>query len=439
MLVVFSKFRLDDLGSLSQFKPMKLAIDLRFYQPEPYGLAIHIRDLFTELVPLLLDNDQFSQVVLIFDKKLERQDLSQFLSWWEIVQHYPKFQIYFSRAKYYSLEEQTGFLLDLNQLKCDLVYFFTFNYPILYRRPFVYQVLDLSIPKTRPRWNLRVQAMLLCLRAGLANAKHIIFLGKNTLADAERFSKYQFSQPNQVNYRPNSVVYNGLNPRYLTQTSADFSKAQLTGLPFDPEQALKLNTLLSSKKISKPYFLFVSVWRKYKNIERLVEAFAKFQAKYKNAYQLVLGGRFDPKYPEIQKFVTTHPQFTSGNIIVLGEISDDSELILLQDGAFGFVAPSLSEGFGLWMVEATSRGTPVVCSDIPIFHEILQDDGACFFDPKEVSSIAKTLEFFVQTDSNQIEAMVKRAITYTKPFRWSNIAKQINHILTEALHDQKTK
>lgn len=48
--------------------------------------------------------------------------------------------------------------------------------------------------------------------------------------------------------------------------------------------------------------------------------------------------------------------------------------------ARGVLMPSFGEGYGLPLVEALSLGTPVIASDIPIFHEVTQEK-AIFLDP----------------------------------------------------------
>ena len=41
--------------------------------------------------------------------------------------------------------------------------------------------------------------------------------------------------------------------------------------------------------------------------------------------------------------------------------------------AVAVLMPSFAEGYGIPVVEALSLGTPVICSDIPVFREISQD------------------------------------------------------------------
>ncbi|HTR12062.1 MAG TPA: glycosyltransferase, partial [Roseiarcus sp.] len=49
-----------------------------------------------------------------------------------------------------------------------------------------------------------------------------------------------------------------------------------------------------------------------------------------------------------------------------------ADLVELLCGARALLMPSFDEGYGLPLVEALSLGTPVVVSDIPVFHEVTQ-------------------------------------------------------------------
>jgi glycosyltransferase involved in cell wall biosynthesis len=56
------------------------------------------------------------------------------------------------------------------------------------------------------------------------------------------------------------------------------------------------------------------------------------------------------------------------------------DLVDLIRGARAVLMPSFDEGYGLPLVEALSLGTPVVASDIAVFHEVTQER-ATFLSP----------------------------------------------------------
>ena len=49
----------------------------------------------------------------------------------------------------------------------------------------------------------------------------------------------------------------------------------------------------------------------------------------------------------------------------------DGEIAHVMEGAAALLFPSLAEGYGLPAIEARARGCPVICSDLPVFREVL--------------------------------------------------------------------
>jgi glycosyltransferase involved in cell wall biosynthesis len=56
------------------------------------------------------------------------------------------------------------------------------------------------------------------------------------------------------------------------------------------------------------------------------------------------------------------------------------------------VVPSRSEGFCLSLVEAVQQMAPVVCSDIPVFRELFNEEEVTFFDLDNTDSLATALQ-----------------------------------------------
>lgn len=70
---------------------------------------------------------------------------------------------------------------------------------------------------------------------------------------------------------------------------------------------------------------------------------------------------------------------------------DDGAVASLLRGSQALLFPSLAEGFGLPAIEALMLGCPVICSDLPVFREILGDK-AVYADPSDRYSWLRGLE-----------------------------------------------
>ncbi len=172
-----------------------------------------------------------------------------------------------------------------------------------------------------------------------------------------------------------------------------------------------------SKKyeIKNPYFIYVGNDRPHKNIEGLVKTFISFKKKYKNGANLILCG-----VPKDNNYIKKR---NKSYIKALGYVSESEKFSLLEN-AIAFVTLSFDEGFGLPILEATSAGCPVICSDIPVFREIIGDNGAIFVDPYRVRPVAKRLNL-LYSDNTKRDDLVIEAKRNLERFSWTKTAKKI--------------
>jgi alpha-1,2-rhamnosyltransferase len=79
--------------------------------------------------------------------------------------------------------------------------------------------------------------------------------------------------------------------------------------------------------------------------------------------------------------------------IIIKDRQTLSELSVLYKNASALIHPSVSEGFGLPIVEAMYFGIPIIASHIPVFQELLGISHYSF-DPFEESSIVHAIHTF---------------------------------------------
>lgn len=68
-----------------------------------------------------------------------------------------------------------------------------------------------------------------------------------------------------------------------------------------------------------------------------------------------------------------------------------------------FLFPSRWEGFGLALLEAASAGIPSIASDLPVFHEFLSQDDACFVPTGDVPALAHAIQDMLRDPFPHIE------------------------------------
>ncbi|MGN6272889.1 MAG: glycosyltransferase family 4 protein [Protaetiibacter sp.] len=98
----------------------------------------------------------------------------------------------------------------------------------------------------------------------------------------------------------------------------------------------------------------------------------------------------------------------------------------LLDGALALITMSFDEGFGLPLVEAMVRGTPIVVSDIPIFREI-GGTAAVYADPHDVQAVARAIRELDDADVWTARSAASRE--QAARFDWARSARALLEVL----------
>lgn len=191
---------------------------------------------------------------------------------------------------------------------------------------------------------------------------------------------------------------------------------------------VKDTSSLSVKK--EGFILFVGSHYKRKNILGLLRAYLILRQQKNISHKLLLAGK--EVSSESRDYVVKHG--LSNHVLFLSHVTDE-ELDRLYRQAQVFVFPSFEEGFGMPILEALSRGTSVVASDIPVFHEILADAGF-YADPHSPEDIARAI-WDVLTKIDLVTEKSKIAPSIVKEFTWAKAALQTWDVYTS--YPTKTK
>jgi glycosyltransferase involved in cell wall biosynthesis len=182
--------------------------------------------------------------------------------------------------------------------------------------------------------------------------------------------------------------------------------------------------------IAGEYVLFVGGIEPRKNLERLVRAFAKSDARH---LSLVLAGgpvRWFPEATErLDAAIELLPEGVRGRIVRTGYVSERDKLALLS-GATVLAYPSLYEGFGFPVLEAFAAGVPVLTSNVSSLPEVA-GEAAVLVDPADVDAIAAALSEMV-ADEDLRAVLSAAGVARASRFTWEATARGTANVLREA-------
>ncbi len=289
--------------------------------------------------------------------------------------------------------------------KINLFHATDHHIPKLKGIPVLATIMD-AIPLSNPEWgNQQLRQFKNALwKKSVEWADHVV-----TISD---YSKQEIMTHFQVPEDKISVVYLGVDPKY--------------GQRLD---AVRLKTCLNKHNLQRPFFLCVGTLQPRKNIGRVLEAFKQLPANIQSEFDLVIVGRngwgVEGLVNELQN------QGPASHVKWLGAVSEEDKLCLLQ-AATSLVFPSLSEGFGLPLLEAFAAGTPVISSNTTSLAEIA-GGSALSIDPEQTESVSHAMQTLAESTQLQSELVVlgrQRAAAFT----WQTCADQ-----TAAIYKQMAR
>lgn len=178
----------------------------------------------------------------------------------------------------------------------------------------------------------------------------------------------------------------------------------------------------ASLDLESPYLLYAGNFRRHKNIERLLEAFAS--SRVSREMFLAFTGTEDKQV--MQWADRCH---VGHRVKFLGEM-DEMALAAAYRGARAVLQISLEEGFGLPVIEAMACGAPVVCSATTALGEVA-GDAAMLVDPLDIGAIALAMEH-VCCDEGLQSNLRMLGLRRAADFSWDDVASRTFEALKQA-------
>lgn len=340
---------------------MKIGIDARLITQT--GVGIYTRNLLEHLARV--SPKDWELVVFVRTSDRSRIDLPQ------------RYHLVHADYRWHTISEQIGFLNLLNAQNLDLMHFTYFSYPLLYRKPFVSTIHDLTP---------------VLFKTGKASTK----------SPVEYYPKY-FAMKHVIstgvrNSRSVIVPSRAVRDQIIAHYHVAGEKIFVTPEGIDARLTTAKENRALGGRYDWRYLLYVGNFYPHKNIHRLLDAFAQLDTEYR----LILAGPNDYFAQSVRSYVKTSDL---GERVIMHPDPTIEDLVFLYKHARALVHPSLSEGYGLTPIESLYFGTPVIASDIPVFRETM-GSGFTPFDPTSVEQIRTVLQHVVTSPKKSAQSVV---------------------------------
>lgn len=193
--------------------------------------------------------------------------------------------------------------------------------------------------------------------------------------------------------------------------------AYLGGPPLDPAPVVEPRSDIApasesqldmARSAEPPYFLFVGGTEKRKNLAAALEAFESVEG-----YELrVVGANTASPVHDARR--------EQGGVRWLGFV-DEEELVELYRHATALVFPSRYEGFGLPVLEAMARRTPVIASNSSSIPEVARG-AAILVDPDDVNGLGDAMRRVAADEALRAE-LTERGAEVVSGFSWDETAR----------------
>lgn len=144
-----------------------------------------------------------------------------------------------------------------------------------------------------------------------------------------------------------------------------------------------------------------------------------FELLWKQGYDYVLcfAGKIGWLSDDIEHKLRSHPEI--GNRLILLEDPTDAEINMCYKTATALIAASTAEGFGLPIVEAALHKTPVIASDIPVFHEV-GGENVVYFSLESPNNLSQAVKFMAEMNSEERLSLAKsiKVLTWKESAAW---------------------
>ncbi len=184
---------------------------------------------------------------------------------------------------------------------------------------------------------------------------------------------------------------------------------------------IELNDLNKYNLFKNKYFLYVGDRRPHKNIQSIITLVKQYNKKFNKNFKLILAGSNSYKNFKLLSMINQNKRF------VLEIINPkDSLLDYLYNNCEALCFLSLSEGFGIPILEAAIRGKKIIANKIQIFKEVAPSQ-SLLIDPNDFENMLEDINKYLKNDILPDKKHIK------KNWSWEKSASLLSKILLSTM------
>lgn len=168
----------------------------------------------------------------------------------------------------------------------------------------------------------------------------------------------------------------------------------------------------------KPTFLMLGTVEPRKGHIYVLEAIEKVLEKDEDIQMLIIGKNGWNNDSVLKKIAKSK---ALENKVMWVQDANDEEVHWSFKNSRALIMASQDEGYGLPIIEAAHFGLPIICSDIPIFHEVAEDN-ATYFKCKDSNDLAQTLIIWLNEKKHPNSKKIKQ-------YTWEESAQEVLDIM----------
>jgi glycosyltransferase involved in cell wall biosynthesis len=364
-------------------RTFRIGIDARKLQD--FGIGTYVRNLVRALAAIQEDDFAVRYVLLV--RAEDREQLADLPE---------PFELAVESAPVYSARELVTLSWQLRRQRLDLYHATHYVLPLAVPPRVVvtiHDIIHLLYPEFLPNRLAFFYARRMIHRS-LTRGDRVIAVSQNTRADLmEMFA---------VDGRKIEVIYNGVE---------DVFRRRL------PDE--EVERWLHSLGLRRPYVLFVGNPKPHKNLDTVVQAYARARRMAPfDAPLICVGNRSGSEFKIRQR---AEHLGIGDQVRLLGHVAQEA-LPAIYQGATLFLYPTLYEGFGLPVVEAMASGVAVITSNTSALKEIAQSY-ALLVDPLDIPAMAKAIAQCMGEPEHRA-ALARLGQRRAQDFRWEKAARQ---------------